>query len=382
MADNAASISTRQPLAKPLTGKDELAELDQLLHFVNDEVEAALNKERNLIDFAADLVCSIDAAGIFRSVNPYSYDLLGYEPEALIGSALLRCLPGDELPKADSMLSGQRDQAGRIFEMRMLRKDKLEVETSWSTIWSRVERRYFCVAHDISERKHVERLKQDYIAMISHDLRSPLMSILGSINMVQMKAASMSQPAKSDLAGAERSVEHLIALVNDLLDFEKLEAGQMEFEMAPLQLSSIFNESEPLVESLLDKFDVRLVFPDNDFKVRADSTKLLQLMANLIGNAIKHSPREGTVKIVSRSLDDAIEVSVHDQGPGVAAQDAERIFQPFEQISERSTAAMGTGLGLAICRLIAQGHKGTIGVRQSDILTGSAFWFTIPTPRR
>jgi len=382
MAENAASLSTRQPLWPAMEGGDELAALDRLLHFVDEEVEAALNKERNLIDFAADLVCSIDKDGIFRSVNPYAEQLLGYEPAELIGTAVVRLLPIEEYDKIDSLLGKKLDQDRRMFEMRLLARDKKEIETSWSTIWSRVEQKFFCVVHDITERKQIERLKQDYIAMISHDLRSPLMSILGSINMVQMKTEGISTQAQSDLSSAERSVDHLIALVNDLLDFEKLEAGQMEFEIKVVALDAIFQECAPLVEALLDNSQVQLDLPNYDFKVRGDKLKLVQLTVNLLSNAIKHSPKEGQVKIATRKEGDFIEVAIHDQGPGVPPEHAERIFQPFEQISERATAAMGTGLGLAICKLIVQGHGGQIGVRPSELLGGSAFWFTIPLTRR
>jgi signal transduction histidine kinase len=198
------------------------------------------------------------------------------------------------------------------------------------------------------------------------------MSILGSINMVQMKSEGMTTEARSDLASAERSVDHLIALVNDLLDFEKLEAGQMEFDIKPVTLDAIFQESAPLIEALLDQSDVQLNLPAQDCNVRGDKVKLVQLTVNLLSNAIKHSPREGQVEITVTKMQDFVEVAIHDQGPGVPPEHAERIFQPFG-----ATAAMGTGLGLAICKLIVKGHAGEIGVRPSELLGGSAFWFTV-----
>jgi len=180
------------------------------------------------------------------------------------------------------------------------------------------------------------------------------------------------------LSSAERSVDHLIELVNDLLDFEKLEAGRMNFELVPLKISEVIDESVRLVDALAKERKVTIESPNRDLMVSGDQRKLIQVTVNLLSNALKHSPEGGVIKIQTREVGGMVECAIHDEGPGVPDEYAEKIFAPFEQINHRATAALGTGLGLAICKLVVEGHGGKIAVRHSDILQGSAFWYSLP----
>ncbi len=379
MVRNAACMSTRQPLEPELEGTDELAKLDRVLHSVNAAIEEALTSERNLINYAADLVFSIDRQGTFLSVNPFSMTMLGYTPEELIGTSVLKLIPPENLDYVKKTLGvNYKGRESLLFETKMQGKTEV-IETSWSVIYSQRERTFFCVAHNITERKHVERLKQDFIAMISHDLRTPLMSVSSSINLVQSGATGeISEVVEKELNSAERSVDHLIELVNDLLDFEKLEAGRMSFEIVPLQINEVIDESVRLVDALAVDRKITIEPPAEDFMVAGDQRKLIQVTVNLLSNALKHSPEGGVIKVQTQKIDGMVEISIHDQGPGVPDEYAEKIFAPFEQISHRATAALGTGLGLAICKLVVEGHGGKIAVRHSELLQGSAFWYVLP----
>ncbi|MBI2811603.1 MAG: PAS domain S-box protein [Candidatus Melainabacteria bacterium] len=379
MVRNAACMSTRQPLEPELEGNDELAKLDRVLHSVNAAIEEALTSERNLINYAADLVFSIDRKGTFLSVNPFSQTMLGYAPEELIGTSVLQLIPSENIDQIKKTLAtNYKGRESLLFETKMQGKAEV-IETSWSVIYSQRERTFFCVAHNITERKHVERLKQDFIAMISHDLRTPLMSVSSSINLVQSGATGeITEVIESELNSAERSVDHLIELVNDLLDFEKLEAGRMNFEVIPLRISDVIDESVRLVNALAVDRKITIETPVEDLMVAGDQRKLIQVTVNLLSNALKHSPEGGVIKVQTKHVDDMVEVAIHDQGPGVPDEYAEKIFAPFEQISHRATAALGTGLGLAICKLVVEGHGGKIAVRHSELLGGSAFWYTLP----
>ncbi|HEY9678240.1 MAG TPA: ATP-binding protein [Drouetiella sp.] len=380
MAKNALRISTREPLEAPMTGSDELSELDRKLHRVNESIEEALTSERNMINYAADLVFSIDRQGIFLSVNPFCKSMLGSEPDELIGTSVLEVVPAEVRNELKNILaSSYKGRESLQFEMRMQGRTGA-IDTSWSVIYSQRDRTFFCVAHDITERKHVEQLKQDFIAMISHDLRTPLMSVSSSINLVQSGATGeINEVIEKELNSAERSVDHLIELVNDLLDFEKLEAGRMSFEILPLPINTILDESVRLVQALAEERKVKVEIISADQVVSGDERKLIQVTVNLLSNALKHSPEQSTIKVQTRiNSVDMIEVSIHDQGPGVPDEYVEKIFAPFEQIAHRPTAALGTGLGLAICKLIVEGLGGKISVRHSELLGGSAFWYTLP----
>lgn len=140
---------------------------------------------------------------------------------------------------------------------------------------------------------------------------------------------------------------------------------------------SIFEETCQHVKALSDKMNVQIRCPENALTVHCDRRKLVQVLVNLVSNALKHSPPGGMIRLENKRTKNMVEISVHDQGPGVPEEFQKSIFAPFEQISGRATAALGTGLGLAICKLIVEGQGGKIGVRSSDSLQGSAFWFTV-----
>jgi PAS domain S-box-containing protein len=381
MVKNALRISTRQPLEPQMKGADELANLDRVLHSVNAAIEEALTSERNLINYAADLVFSVDRQGKFLSVNPFSKTMLGYEPDELVGTSVFELIaPENRDQVVRAFNSNYKGRDNLLFETKMQDREKEPIETSLSVIYSPREKIFFCVAHNITERKHVERLKQDFIAMISHDLRTPLMSVSSSINLVQSGATGeITEIVENELNCAERSVDHLIELVNDLLDFEKLEAGRMNFEFVPIPINEVIEESIRLVQALATEKKVAIESPSDFYTIAGDQRKLIQVTVNLLSNALKHSPQGGVIKVQTRSLDGMLEVAIHDQGPGVPDQYAEQIFAPFEQISHRATAALGTGLGLAICKLVVEAHGGKVAVRPSEILPGSAFWFTLRT---
>lgn len=379
MANNADRIAQGMPLEPAIGGHDELADLDHLLHQVEFSIDEALTSERNLIAYAGDLVCSIDQHGIFTSANPYAATLLGYSPERLISSSVLDFVVSDDCDKVDRLI-GLRTESGvtNALEVRMLTSANNVIDTSWSASWSERELSLFCVIHDITERKNLERLKQDFIAMISHDLRTPLMSVHSSLDLVQSGATGeLTDQVQSQLGSANRNTEHLIELVNDLLDFEKLEAGRMDFSPETLSLAEIFEETCQHVKALSDQMKVQIRLPETNMLVRSDRRKLVQVLINLVSNALKHSPSGGIIRLENRRLNGMVEIAVHDQGPGVPEEYQQSIFAPFEQISSRATAALGTGLGLAICKLIVEGQGGHIGVRASEILQGSGFWLTV-----
>ncbi|HEY9677714.1 MAG TPA: ATP-binding protein [Drouetiella sp.] len=381
MAMNADRISTRKTLKQPLQGKDELSDMDSLLHQVDQSIDEALTSERNLIEYAGHLICSIDKHGKFKQINPYSEQLLGIAPGALLETSALDVIFPEDCDKVDRLFSDSdflSDQK-TVSEVRMVRHDNLVLDTIWSTSWSNAEQSLFCVIQDVTERKRIEQIKQDFLAMISHDLRTPLMSVQSSIEMIHSGAVGPVAPqAQTQLQSANRSADHLIGLVNDLLDFEKLEAGRMTFDTTVVSLGDVYKESLQLVQALTTETKARIEIPGAPLKARCDEHKLVQVMVNLLSNAMKHSGTQGTIRIENKTVGDQIEISIHDEGPGVPRDYRTKIFIPFEQISQRASAKLGTGLGLAICKLIVEGQGGTIGVRSSTQLSGSEFWLTLP----
>lgn len=382
MVKNAEHIANRIELALPLEGSDEIASVDRRLHQVDQSIDEALATERNLIRFAGHLICSIDDQGFFKQVNPYSFELLGFSPHDLEGASVHRVVTSGDIERVIGLCDSVDRSASRVVsEIKMIKGNGKIIDTAWSTSWSNTDKSLFCVIHDITERKITEQIKQDFLAMLSHDLRTPLMSVQSSVDTIRSgKAGFVAPQAQVQLEAADRNAEHLIGLINDLLDFEKLEAGKMIFDQALVSVKHIFNESVALVMALADESGITVRHSSDEYVVYCDEHKITQVLVNLLSNAMKHSPESSTIEVRASAVADAIEISVHDQGPGVPDEYRQSIFAPFEQISDRPTAKLGTGLGLAICKSMVEGQGGAIGVRPSEFLTGSAFWFTLPLP--
>ncbi len=170
------------------------------------------------------------------------------------------------------------------------------VDTRWSCLWSDAERKLFCVVRDVTEEKRVERLKQDFADMISHDLRSPLMAMGNALTLIKSGVKGpVPEAAKPRIDISARNVEKLIVLVNDLLDFQKLKAGKMELVLEPVVLESIIRDAAELVAESASAKNVALDLPSSETTIACDQNKLMQTVVNLISNAIKFSSAGGAV---------------------------------------------------------------------------------------
>lgn len=383
ITENTGRFSRREPLLQVMEGTDEIARVDQVIHAMDQSIEDVLSKSRALIDNAADLVCSIDRDGYFISANRFSRRLLGVEPEQLVNTSVIDLVVAEDCAPADEQINKSFNSIlGNHFDVRLKTADDRTVETSWSTFWSQQDNSLFCVIGDVTERKNIERLKQDFIGMISHDLRTPLMSIASSIALVQSGAlGSCSDAVIKDLDGAEKTVDRLIAMINDLLDFEKMEAGKMQFNIAPVDMNDVVDDAFREVDAVAKAKQIRLEKENTSISVMGDREKLMQMLINLLANAIRYSPEGAPVTVQCTSKYDVVQVAVLDEGPGVPEGFHESVFAPFESApGSKQTNEGGTGLGLAICKLIIEGHNGEIGVRNRKG-RGSEFWFTL-TPAR
>lgn len=377
---NAQRFSRRQPLEPPLQGEDDLARVDQIFHAMDEAIREAEHHEHAVIDNSANLICSLTSDGAFLRANPSARSLLGYAPEKLTRLTLMDVVPADEALHADEQLSKACQVEGaRSFELRLLTADKKNVETSWSAFWSESDESLFCVVSDITEQKKVEHLKEDFIAMISDELRSPLMSVSETVTKsVSGKMGAIPEMAQPVFTSVTRSLDRLIRLVTDLLDFEKLQSGQMNFNMRSTSLNSIIKQAEQEVLAHANKLHIHIHTGNTKALVRADEERITQLLVNLLSNAIRYCKTDGTVSIVANEKQNFVEVSVIDQGPGIPADYVEKVFTAFEVAPDsKKTKEGGSGLGLAISRLIVLGHDGTI-YATNEPTGGARFTFTLP----
>jgi PAS domain S-box-containing protein len=384
LLDNTVRLAKRDPLNSPITGTDELAHLDDSFHKMSAALAEAIRKEQAAIENAQDVICSVDEDGIFLTLNPACLNVFGYTPDELIGKHYFRLLAPEDQRYAETEFHPLLEGIARPpFECRVERKDGQLIDALWSARWSHEQKALFCVAHNVTERKELERLKQQFMNMITHDLRSPLTSIRCSMAMLSEGiCGELPDSAHQKIVTVERSVDWLIDLISDLLDIDKLEAGKMELKLDHLPVTSIIDRAVSAVEDYAQAHQVKLKRAPTDAELYADADRLVQVLVNLITNAVKFSPQGSSVVVSALSLSEAVELKVSDQGRGIPASYKERIFERFEQVKVTdSTQKGGTGLGLAICKAIVDAHGGTIGV-ESEEGKGTTIWFRIPSNAR
>jgi signal transduction histidine kinase len=231
---------------------------------------------------------------------------------------------------------------------------------------------------DISARKEVERMKNEFIAVLSHELRTPLSSIVGSLGLLD-GMTNLSAETKTLLRVARDNSQRLVRLINDILDVEKLDSDTLKIRLEPVELEALLGSSILANQAYAQQYGVRLALTDGHGPawVNANSDKLMQVMANLLSNAAKFSPRGARVEVRLERKHDAFRVSVIDPGPGIPEEFKPHVFDRFAQ-ADSSTARQrgGTGLGLAICKMIIDKLGGRIGFVSTPGV-GTTFYFDL-----
>jgi len=504
--DNAMRLAAKQSLRPILAGTDEIARLDVMFHDMAFELEAAARRERAIVDNAVDVICSLDSSNRFTQVSPACLSVWGYQPEELIGRRLADIVSSDDSEKTLAALKlVSESHTSTSCENAVCKRDNNVVDMLWSMYWSAQEEAYFCVAHDITERKvaedllresearikliieslpvaliisdsegmietsnvrteqmfgygdeelcgsslnallnfsgqpagadflknirekslgkvseldalrkdgsrfpvelsvtefeylgapkllavaldvterhEIERLKQEFVQMVSHDLRSPLTSIQGMLSLFHAGIyGEVNDKGKKTLERSESDISRLIGLIDELLDLERMQAGKMHIDYRATELASVVARSVSAVSYLASKKNIEIAATSVPLEILADSSKLVQVIVNLLSNAIKFSPPDSTITVHYEESPEFVEVMVRDQGRGIPDSLKETIFERFRQVEHADYKEKGgRGLGLAICKAIVESHGGTIGVN-SEEGKGSTFWFRIPQP--
>ena len=231
-----------------------------------------------------------------------------------------------------------------------------------------------------SQLEVASRHKSEFLANMSHELRTPLNAIIGFSQVLRQRLfGEINAKQEEYLDDILASGNHLLDLINDVLDLSKVEAGQVELEVATFSLREALERGVVMVRERATKNGVRLSLElgaDVDL-VDGDERRVRQVVFNLLSNAVKFTPRGGTVLVASAREDGEVLVSVTDTGPGIAADDQERIFEEFQQTDVGVRQREGTGLGLALSKRLVELHRGRIWV-ESRSGHGSRFVFTLP----
>jgi signal transduction histidine kinase len=353
--------------------------------------EAATGRLESLLEASRSGVIMFDPGGRAAYVNGAFRRLFGLGDLPLVGMSradletVLRpklahpatVLPGETSAKSDSaappddelLLRAPGEATCRVVRGYSANVHSITGESQGS----------MSVFDDITEAREVDRMKTEFIGTVSHELRTPLTSIKGSLGLLLDGSVQLDPEIAELLQVSKRNVDRLVRLVNDILDLSKIEAGNLELQPQPIAPERLCKDSVSGVGGFAQRVgvtiecDVPLELP----KVRADPDRVVQVLTNLLSNALKFSPRGAAVDLTARHQDGAIRFEVIDRGPGIPLEFRDKLFTRFAQADRQLREQEGTGLGLAISQALVLGHGGQIGCN-SEPGQGATLWFTLP----
>jgi PAS domain S-box-containing protein len=342
------------------------------------------------IEATPDFVGVARRDGLILAVNQAGRRMIGLGPDApLEGLAVgdVHAPWSRELVRNVGLPTAIRDGAW-VGETAFLSPDGTEIPMSQVIVVTKdadgEPQLVSTIARDISERKEIDRVKSEFVSTVSHELRTPLTSIRGSLGLLAGGVLGELPGQVSEMVTlAQKNTERLIRLVNNILDFEKVQAGRLELNLVDVDPVETAEAAYDAVRGAAIEagVDIELRRPSGQLpKLWADPDRLVQILVNLLGNALKFSPPgERVVLTVGGGPADVVSFTVTDHGPGIAEADRETIFQPFQQLDSSDRRQFGgTGLGLAIAKSIAEMHGGRIDVENVD-RGGTGFVLSIPT---
>lgn len=344
-------------------------------------------------------IVTIDEKGIIQDFNPAAERIFGYSAEEVIDHNISILMPEPYHSNHDKYIqnylrTGEKKVIGIGREIEGRRKDgssfPLELAVNEMSIGNK--RMFVGVLTDITNRKDAEmsliaakeaaeasnRIKSEFINVISHELRTPLTVILGNTPLL---TDSKNMPESEEIAEIARDIEedgqHLLTLINDLLDISKIEADKMQLNSENLSVPLIIEEAAATIKPLASQKGLVIETQTENMRIKADPVRMKQILLNLLGNAVKFTDK-GSITVRAFPYQNMACFNVRDTGCGMCDEDLPHIFDVFRQVDSSSTRnASGTGLGLAITRRLVELHGGEISV-ESKLNEGTVFKFMIP----
>ena len=387
----------------PSSGEGKLALVQDL-----SEIWAE-RRFRELLEAAPDAIIEVDQEGCIVLLNRVTEALFGYTREELLGKPVEMLVPDaargrHHRHRANYQSHPSTRPMGSGLTLEGLRKDgsRFPVEISLSPTQSDQGFRVTAVIRDVSDRKKAEaaltatyrelaernmeveranRLKSEFLASMSHELRTPLHTVIGFAELLgEQTQGPLNEKQKRFIEHIHKDSLHLLALINDVLDLSKIEAGRLSLRPEVFDFSAVLDESlasiRPQGQAKSQLFEIEI---DKPLPLEADRLRVKQVLVNLLSNAVKFTPEGGRIRVEARAQDGETRITVSDTGIGIPEEEHITVFDMFYQVSETTKGVReGTGLGLAITKRLVEEHGGRIWV-ESKPGQGSRFTFTIPS---
>ena len=353
-----------------------------------ERVRANEHRIQTIIESAQDPFIGMDLDGRIIDWSSRAEAVFGWAREEVMGRTVSEVLLPErfagslEAALAQFRHTGESALLNRPIERVMVDRQAREipVEVRIGLVSTGEQRFFSAFVHDISQRKEVERMKDEFISTVSHELRTPLTAIYGSLNLLTSGMGGQLPPDAMQLLDiSHQSTERLIRLINDMLDLEKIASGKIEYRMTEQPLRPLVEQAIRDTQAYAEGLRVRFrLEPGMAPRVYADADRIVQVCVNLLSNAAKFSPPGSGVEVEVTVEGRKARVAVIDHGPGVPPEFHARMFQRFAQAdASDSRAKGGTGLGLSICRSIVEAHGGTLGF-ESEPGARTVFFFDLP----
>jgi PAS domain S-box-containing protein len=365
---------------------------------------------RAVVETALDAIVGMDAEGRITEFNPAAERIFGLARAEVIGRDMGDLIiPQRYRDKHREGLrrylaTGEPRILGKRIELPALRADGTEfpAELAITVVPGQSRPAFVGYMRDITDRKRAEaersrllasereargqaeaasRAKSEFLATMSHELRTPLNAIGGYAELLELGVRGpITSEQREDLTRLRRSQQHLLAMINDVLNFAKIDAGQVNYEIGEVGTADVLSDVEAIVTPLVRERELRYVnrAAGRRHAVKADRDKLQQILLNLLTNAVKYTEPGGSITVECEAEGDHVLIRVHDTGIGIPADRLPVIFEPFVQVNRKfSHPVEGVGLGLAISRDLARGMAGDLTVT-SSVGKGSTFTLTLP----
>lgn len=354
-----------------------------------EDLRKSEEKFRAFVETTDEWIWELNLNKTITYSNPAIHKNLGYLPEEVIGQSYETFIPEHDLAAFRTRFGNAViTKMGAYHQLRTLKdkEGKLRIlEISYMPIYNEHNQitGFRGTSRDVTEREEIERHKNEFISMVSHEVKTPLTSIHGALGLLSLQP-ELSTKSKNLIQLAYRNSAFLAQLTQDIVDIEKIDLGKFDFFLKLVDLSKLIEEaiSSSTIIAEKKKLTLTQVSTIPGLTVMADPERLMQVLFNLLSNAINFSPMEGRIYISTERIEDRVRVTIRDEGPGIPEELKPRIFGRFEKaIRQLSNYQKGTGLGLNISKTIIEHMGGTINYT-SPPGEGAAFYFELPIAER
>ena len=352
-----------------------------------EALRASEERFRSVFENTLDAIFILDMSGRFLEVIPAAERLTGLSREELLQLTYEDFQSRTEIAGLTSLWREFLERGEGTGEISFMSADGQVRDVEYHGTTDFIPGNHLAVVHDITERKKAEEArlareaaeqsnlaKSEFLSRMSHELRTPLNSVIGFSQLLQM--GELSQKQSQNVNYILKAGEHLLNLINDVLDIARIESGRSGISLEPVEVAATLRECLELIEPMAAQRQISINMGDSLEETRyvmADAQRLRQVLLNIMTNAVKYNKHQGSISLSCEQLGNRLRINVSDTGPGIAPGKLAKMFTPFERLGAEQTGVEGTGLGLALCKHLMEVMHGTIGV-MSRMGEGTTLW--------